>query len=43
MGKIQWYRDAVLSTLENTLSVPMEEFVKIEVKTVKSLKQVSMT
>lgn len=38
--EIESYRDAVLLSLETTFSAPMEEFVHIEVKTVKKLKQV---
>lgn len=39
LEEIQHYRDALLLSLETTFSVPMEEFVKREVKTVKRLKQ----
>lgn len=37
--EVESYRDAVLLSLETTFSAPMEEFVHIEVKTVKKLKQ----
>ena len=36
--EIESYRDAVLLSLETTFSAPMEEFVRREVKTVKSMK-----
>lgn len=38
LDEVQAYREGVLSSLETTFAAPMEEFVKIEVKTIKKLR-----
>ncbi|CAM9849368.1 unnamed protein product, partial [Choristocarpus tenellus] len=37
LGDIQNYEEALLQSLENTFSAPMEEFVKREVKTIRKV------